>query len=127
MKIKILDKNNSAVKFAFFSAIGSEYYKIDQITEAAYKEDAAYGRDYDIIFTVNGVELNFQNFINRLCDSYDTQVEDAAKRLITNKFATLNNRLDELSNNLNNNINEINLDIDDMFKAIKKNVRNIFE
>lgn len=62
--------------WALCEAIGKD---IDNI---AGKLDYSHGEEHDIILTIDGVELNFQNFIDRLIEVYNASVDTAAERLL---------------------------------------------
>ena len=52
---------------------------------------------YDIVLTVNGVEMDLQEFMDRWQDNVDRLVEDKAEEIIREKFVDMGDVTDELS------------------------------
>jgi hypothetical protein len=96
MKINLM--NNEYTRWAFLEAIGSEHDLILDITKDFGKRED--NSEFDVEFKVNGIELNFQNVIQRMIDIYDEQVEKTAKSLLTDKVTEIMNRLTEIDNSL---------------------------
>lgn len=71
-------------------AINGEYSLIDKFDHTNMGE-------HDIVLTVDGVELNFLNVINRIDAIYDKAVEKAAGRMYVEKF---DSRSDEITDEL---------------------------
>ena len=53
-------------------------------------------KSYDIVFTVNGVELDFQKIINTLVEQYSMQVEKTAKKLLKDRFSSIIDDIDDI-------------------------------
>lgn len=53
-------------------------------------------KSYDIIFTVNGVELDFEKIINTLVEQYSMQVEKTAKKLLKDRFSSIIDDIDDI-------------------------------
>ena len=53
-------------------------------------------KSYDVIFTVNGVELDFQRIINRLMNCYQKEVEAKAQQLLIDKYEDLISEIDDI-------------------------------
>ena len=53
-------------------------------------------KSYDIIFTVNGVELDFEKIINALVEQYSLQVEKTAKKLLKDRFSSIIDGIDDI-------------------------------
>ena len=70
------------------NAIGDKHYKIDEILKNSPKKN---GESYifDIELRVNGVELNFSNYITEMLNQMDDYIESKAKRLLKNKCEDL--------------------------------------
>ena len=85
MKVNLY--KNRRVFVAVCNAIGKELNLIDKIIEARNPElkDGADSLD-EIVFTVNGVELNFNNFINSFAAEWNKQVEKCAIELVNQKY-----------------------------------------
>lgn len=89
MKIKLLDDEN--VKFAFMKSIntsGSDADPEDTSFDLISKIIPLGDGDgcHDIVFTVNGIELDFSLVMNWLIRHYDECVMIQAKQLIKEKY-----------------------------------------
>ena len=51
---------------------------------------------YEVFVTINGVEVDFQNWINTMRMNLDYLASDKASEMITAKFNELHNALDEV-------------------------------
>lgn len=94
MKVNLYKNKNVLV--AICNAIGKDSELVNKIIEARNLElkDGADLLD-EVVFTVNGVELDFNNFINSFATDWNKQVEKCAIELINQKY---NGLLDSIYN-----------------------------
>ena len=87
---------NRNVFVAICNAIGKDSELVNKIIEARNLE-LKDGDDLldEIVFTVNGVELDFNNFINGFATEWNKQVEKCAIELVNQKY---NGLLDSIYN-----------------------------
>jgi hypothetical protein len=85
MKVNLYKNRNVFV--AVCNAIGKEHDLVNKIIEARDPDlkDGADAID-EIVFTVNGIELDFNNFINGFATEWNKQVEKCAIELINQKY-----------------------------------------
>ena len=88
MKIN-LKENNLAI-WIICESIGKEYDLINKFNNSN-------GLEHDIVLTVDGVELNFLNFINSINKNYNEVVKKAARKMYTEQ---IDSRSDEIANEL---------------------------
>lgn len=88
MKIN-LNKNTLARRFVL-DAIGEQFYLMD-------KFDHNREGEHDIVLTVDGVELNFLNIINKIDKIYDEAVTQAAGKMYVEQ---IDSRSDEIAEEL---------------------------
>ena len=88
MKINL--SNGSLATWIVCTAIKDDFNLMDQM-------DFSQNGVHEIKFTVDGVELNFINVINRIDEIYGTAVEKAAGRMYLEKF---DKRSDEITEEL---------------------------
>ena len=94
MKVNLYKNRNVFV--AVCNAIGKEHDLVNKIIEARDPDlkDGADAID-EIVFTVNGIELDFNNFINGFATEWNKQVEKCAIELVNQKY---NGLLDSIYN-----------------------------
>lgn len=94
MKVNLYKNRNVFVSVC--NAIGKEHDLVNKIIEARDPDlkDGADAID-EIVFTVNGIELDFNNFINNFAAEWNKQVEKCAIELINQKY---NGLLDSIYN-----------------------------
>ena len=88
MKINLFE--DSLAMWIVTTAIKNNFEIID-------KFDNSQDGYHDIVLSVDGVELNFMNVINRINEIYDSAVEKAAGRMCLEKF---DRRYDEITEEL---------------------------
>lgn len=90
MKIEIT--KNQRVLWAICEAMKCD----DMIDIIHQNSETDNPKSYDIIFTVNGVELDFQRVINRLMDCYQNEVTTKAQQLLLDKYEDLISEIDDI-------------------------------
>ena len=92
MNIDITSMENKNVMWAVCHAMNGN----DEITKILTNSKTEHPKSYDVVFTVNGVELDFQKVINTLIEQYSMQVEKTAKMLLKNRFSSVIDDLDDI-------------------------------
>ena len=92
MNIDITSMENKNVMWAVCHAVDSAS-NTNKIMKNSKTDNP---KSYDIVFTVNGVELDFQKMINTLVEQYNMQVEKSAKMLLKNRFSSIIDDLDDI-------------------------------
>lgn len=98
MNIDITSMENKNVMWAVCHAIELQ----TQMGELLKNSTTDNPKSYDIVFTVNGVELDFQKMINTLVEQYNMQVEKSAKNLLKNRFSSIIDDLDDIQERVDN-------------------------
>lgn len=119
MKLNVLENEN--VKLAFLSAIGEDYKLIEKVVANKKSED---NNEYEVEFKVNGVELNFQNFIDKLVDSYDECTKGDARRFVMNE---MQDNIDDRINNAIDSLQDAVSEIRENAEELRSNVNNRLE
>lgn len=99
MKINIYQ--NSNVMTAICEAIGDNHILIKDIMAA--RDPNAKENNFaldEVVFTVNGIELDFNNFINRYVTAWNKQVETYALTILKEKYGNLLNSINEIQEEL---------------------------
>ena len=89
---------NNVVLWAFCEAIKKERELIKTVQDNSSTENP---KSYDVVFTVNGVELNFERVLNQLLSCYNKDVEEKAKKLLTKKYEDLILEMEEITERIN--------------------------
>lgn len=89
---------NNVVLWAFCEAIGKERNLIKTVQDNSSTENP---KSYDVVFTVNGVELDFERVLNQLLSCYNKDVENKAKKLLTQKYENLISEMEEITDRIN--------------------------
>ena len=89
---------NNVVLWAFCEAIKKERELIKTVQDNSSTENP---KSYDVVFTVNGVELNFERVLNQLLSCYNKDVEKKATKLLTKKYEVLVSELEEITEHIN--------------------------
>ena len=92
MNIDITSIDNKNVMWAVCHAVNS----ISDTSKITKNSKTDNPKSYDIIFTVNGVELNFEKIINTLVEQYSMQVEKTAKKLLKDRFSSIIDDIDDI-------------------------------
>lgn len=98
MNIDITSMENKNVMWAVCHAVNGT--SETELIQKNSKTDNP--KSYDIIFTVNGVELDFQKMINTLVEQYNMQVEKSAKKLLKDRFSSIIDDLDDIQERVDN-------------------------
>ena len=101
MNIDITSMENKNVMWAVCHAVENPLDDITKIQNNS-KTKHPYPKSYDIVFTVNGVELDFQKIINTLVEQYNIQVEKSAKKLLKDRFSSIIDDLDDIQERVDN-------------------------
>lgn len=102
MKVNLYKNNN--VKVAIFNAIGNNVDLTKQFLEARdpnLKDDSGAPLD-EVIFTVNGIELDFNNFINSFAEQWNSLVEARALEILKEKYQRIEEATIEIIEELEN-------------------------
>ena len=99
MKVNLYKNKNVFV--AICNAIGKNSELIDKIIEARNPE-LKDGADFldEVVFTVNGIELDFNNFINGFATEWNKQVEECALEILEQKYNGLLDSIHNIQNEL---------------------------
>lgn len=92
MNIDITSMENKNVMWAVCHAVNGAS-ETKQIIKNSKTDNP---KSYDIIFTVNGVELDFEKIINTLVEQYSLQVEKTAKKLLKDRFSSIIDGIDDI-------------------------------
>jgi hypothetical protein len=92
MNIDIASIENKNVMWAICHAMNGN----DEITKILNNSKTTHPKSYDVVFTVNGVELDFQKMINALVEQYSLQVEKTAKKLLKDRFSSIIDGIDDI-------------------------------
>ena len=98
MNIDITSMENKNVMWAVCHAVDGD----GQTTQIMKNSKTDNPKSYDIVFTVNGVELDFQKIINTLVEQYNIQVEKSAKKLLKDRFSSIIDDLDDIQERIDN-------------------------
>jgi len=98
MNIDITSMENKNVMWAVCHAVDGDGQTV-QIMKNSKTDNP---KSYDIVFTVNGVELDFQKIINSLVEQYNIQVEKSAKKLLKDRFSSIIDDLDDIQERVDN-------------------------
>lgn len=94
---------NDNVMDAVCDAIGKDGHLIDDIKVIENNE----GKNLrDISFKVDGIELNFKEVIDSICNNLNIMAERDAKTLIKNRISGMYNFIEDLEINLNQKVEE---------------------
>lgn len=102
MKVNLYKNNN--VKVAIFNAIGNNVDLTKQFLDARdpdLKDENGAPLD-EVIFTVNGIELDFNNFINSFATQWNSLVEARALEIIKEKYQRIEEATIEIIEELEN-------------------------
>ena len=89
MKVNLYKNNN--VKVAIFNAIGNNVDLTKQFLDARdlnLKDEDGAPLD-EVVFTINGIELDFNNFINSFAEQWNSIVEKRALEIVQEKYEAL--------------------------------------
>ena len=92
--MKINAEYPSHVWSALVAAIGEDHDKIDQFAFA----DKSFVHDF--VFTVDGVEFNFENIIESMHKSLDYNIECEAKRMFEDRLERLSSAVSRVTENM---------------------------
>ena len=98
MNIDITSIENKKVMWAVCHAVND----ISGTKEIMKHSKTDNPKSYDIVFTVNGVELDFQKVINTLIEQYNMQVEKSAKKLLKDRFSSIIDDIDDIQERIDN-------------------------
>ena len=84
---------NSVAMWVVSAAIGEDFDLIDKMS--LDENDL-----YDVEFKVGGVELDFNNVVECIAETYENAVNDRAKELLKEKFDTICNEAQSISERL---------------------------
>lgn len=84
MKVKLNKENN--VKIAVIAAIENDLDLLKKVIDSRKEDSEGYD---DIVFSINGVELNFNNFINNFAKEWNQIVETRAIEILNEKYENL--------------------------------------
>lgn len=84
-----LKENELAMHFVCM-AIGKDHHLIGEMSKVNETLNK------DIVLTVDGVEVNFENIIKSMEEKYDKEVLHKAKALISNKIMDINTMLEDI-------------------------------
>ena len=122
MKVKLFEDNN--VKFGFMKAIERDgdgdpsFGLIDKIMLAGKENQDGY---FDVIFTVNGIELDFSLVMKWLLENYDKHLMIQAEELIKEKYRPVSlPDIDEVFTDIYNKFIEAKEAIEDIQEDIDK-------
>ena len=109
MKVNLYKNKN--VLIAICNAIGKDSELVNKIIEARNLE-LKDGNDLldEVVFTVNGVELDFNNFINSFATDWNKQVEKCAIELINQKYNGLLDSIYKIQEELDYQKEKITMD-----------------
>ena len=102
MKVNLYKNNN--VKVAIFNAIGNNVDLTKQFLDARdlnLKDEDGAPLD-EVVFTVNGIELDFNNFINSFATQWNSLVEARALEIIKEKYQRIEEATMEIIEELEN-------------------------
>lgn len=99
MKVNLYKESN--VKVAIFNTISSDPTLIQRIINARNPE-LKDGNDpcEDVVFTINGIEVDFNNFIDTFSKQYNKIVELRANEILKEKYDRLMEPLMEIQEEL---------------------------
>ena len=100
MKVNLYKNKNALI--AICNAIGKDSELVNKIIEARNLE-LKDGDDLldEVVFTVNEVELDFNNFINSFAAEWNKQVEKCALEILEQKYNGLLDSIHNIQNELN--------------------------
>ena len=96
MKVNLYRNNNA--KVAILNTIGNNVELTKQFIEARnpeFKDENGEPLD-EIVFTINGVELDFNNFVNSFADQWNSLIEQRALEIVQEKYEALLNPVHEI-------------------------------
>lgn len=102
MKVNLYKNNN--VKVAIFNTIGNNVDITKQFLDARdpnLKDENGAPLD-EVIFTVNGIELDFNNFINNFAEQWNSLVEARALEILKEKYQRIEEATIEIIEELEN-------------------------
>lgn len=102
MKVNLYKNNN--VKVAIFNAIGNNVDLTKQFLDARdlnLKDEDGAPLD-EVVFTINGIELDFNNFINSFATQWNSLVEARALEIIKEKYQRIEEATMEIIEELEN-------------------------
>lgn len=73
----------------------------------------------DITVTCNGVEVDFEEFINRIANDYERQVKEEAKRLVNERFENLSLTISDIEDEMRQKLQELN---DEAITKLKEHI-----
>lgn len=100
--MKVNFSKNKNINFAFLKSIDGDLDLVSQILDARdpeLKDDEGNPCD-DVIFKVNGIEVDFNNFVNAFVDHLDKLVELSALELLQEKYEKIMTPLQEIQEEL---------------------------
>lgn len=102
MKVNLYKNTN--VQVAIFNAIGNNVDLTKQFLDARdpnLKDEDGTSLD-DVVFTINGIELDFTNFINSFAKQWNSLVEAKALEIIKEKYQRIEEATMEIIEELEN-------------------------
>ena len=102
MKVNLYKESN--VKVAIFNTIGNNVDITKKFLDARnpdLKDEAGAPLD-EIVFTINGVELDFNDFINNFAKQWNSLVETRALEIVKEKYQRLEEATIEIIQELEN-------------------------
>ena len=122
MKINLM--NDSATKFAFLTAIGAEHSKVEKIVDVQKNSERyndVMNDDYEVVFTVNGVELDFKNVVTKMFEVYEERIKIAASDMIFEAFQETYDKLENIASKVKTHLEWVERDIKKMFGVVNYN------
>lgn len=97
-------KRDSTAHQIVLSSIGDQYKKIDSMKPVTIQND---DWTMDIELKVNGVVLDFENFVKRLDEDYQRNVDRDAKEMVDEKFGDVFELLENFQKSMENQISKV--------------------
>lgn len=96
MKVNLYKNNN--IKVAIFNTIGNNVDLTKAFLHARnpeFKDENGEPLD-EVVFTVNGIELDFNNFINSFAEQWNSVTEKRALEIIEEKYSDIERAANEI-------------------------------
>lgn len=98
-------KDNKQAMQIICMAIGKEHDLISKMENVDIPNKDSKCHCYkEVILTVGGIELNFENVVRRINENFNRAVNERAESLINMKFENIKIALDELEESINDKI-----------------------